>query len=345
MPETQKSQSSYTFVQKVWIVGLIFSLIAIVLLIFEATFNILILVLAGTLIACFFRGLSSFIGRKTGWGTKITMSLSVLGTLLIVIGIFWLIGATVSSQATQIEETFPQMIDDAQESLSGSRVGREILEQIQELQSSEELPSFVSRFFMTTFGGLGDIYIILLIGTFFTISPQLYKDGIIHLIPLRKRNKAKNVLERLGNGLTKWLAGKFIAMLGVFVLTAIGLIILDFPMWLTLALIAGILNFVPNFGPLAAMIPAVLIGLAISPATALTVAILYTGIQVVESSLINPQAQKKLIKIPPALIILSQLFVGAMTGIWGVIFATPLVLIIIILVQELYVKPMEEKEG
>jgi predicted PurR-regulated permease PerM len=151
------------------------------------------------------------------------------------------------------------------------------------------------------------------------------------------------VLDHLGTGLTKWLAAKFIAMLAVFVLTAIGLAILDFPMWLTLALIAGILNFIPNFGPLAAMIPAVLIGLAISPTTALIVAILYTGIQLLESSLINPKAQQKMIKIPPALIILSQLFVGAMTGIWGVVFATPLVLIIIILVQDLYVKPMEEK--
>lgn len=343
MPDTEKEESSYSFVQKVWIVGGIFSLIATLLLIFEATFNILILVLAGALIACFFRGLSSLIKKKSGWSTKITMSISVGGIILIVAGIFWLIGATVASQASQIEETFPQMVNDAERSLSGSRIGREILEQIEELQSSEEVPNFVSRFFMTTFGGLGDIYIILLIGVFFTISPQLYKNGIIHLVPPRKREKARDVLEYLGNGLTKWLAAKFIAMLAVFILTAIGLVILDFPMWLTLALIAGILNFVPNFGPLAAMIPAVLIGLAISPSTALIVAIMYTTIQLLESSLINPQAQQKLIKIPPALIILSQLFVGAMTGIWGVVFATPLVLIIIILVQELYVKPMDKK--
>jgi predicted PurR-regulated permease PerM len=157
MPDSEEAESQYSFVQKVWIVGGIFSLIATLLLIFEATFNILILVLAGALIACFFRGLSSYIGRKTGWSRKITMTISVLGSILIAAGIFWLIGATVSSQASQIEETFPQLIDDAQQSLSGSRVGREILEQIDELQSSEELPNFISRFFMTTFGGIGDI--------------------------------------------------------------------------------------------------------------------------------------------------------------------------------------------
>ncbi|GHA23831.1 AI-2E family transporter [Salinimicrobium marinum] len=343
MPNQQESGSQYTFVQKVWIVGLIFSLIAVLLLILEATFNILILVLAGTLIACFFRGLSSLIRRKTGWSTKVTLSISVLGTFLIMAGIFWLIGATVAAQASQIEDTFPVLIEDAQRSLNGSRVGREIIEQLEELESSERLPAFLSRFFMTTFGGIGDIYIILLIGIFFTISPNLYKNGLIQLVPPSKRKKAREVTDHLSTGLTKWLAGKFIAMLAVFILTAIGLIILDMPMWLTLAILAGILNFVPNFGPLAAMIPAVLIALAISPTTALIVAILYIVIQTIESSLINPQAQKKLIKIPPALIILSQIFVGAMTGIWGVIFATPLILIIIILVQDLYVDPMNNK--
>lgn len=343
MPKSRESDSQYTFVQKVWITGLIFSLIATVLLIFEATFNILILVLAGTLIACFFRGLSSLIRKKTGWKTKATLSISVIGTVLIISGVFWLIGATVSSQASQIEETFPELIEDAQRSLKGSRVGSEVVEQIEEVQNSEKIPAFLSRFFMTTFGGIGDIYIILLIGIFFTISPHLYKDGLTQLVPPRKRNKAEGVLEHLRSGLTRWLAGKFIAMFGVFFLTAIGLIILDIPMWLTLAILAGILNFVPNFGPLAAMIPAVLIGLAIGPNTALIISILYVGIQLIESSFITPKAQQKLIKIPPALIILSQLFVGAMTGIWGVIFATPLILILIILVQELYVKPMNRK--
>lgn len=196
---------------------------------------------------------------------------------------------------------------------------------------------------MTTFGGIGDIYIILLIGIFFTISPKIYKDGLIQLVPRRKRARAADVLEHLGSGLTKWLAGKLLAMFAVFVLTAIGLIILDIPMWLTLAILAGILNFVPNFDPLAAMIPAVLIGLSISTTTALIIAIMYTAIQLLESSLITPKAQQKLIKIPPALIILSQIFVGAMTGIWGIIFATPLVLIIIILTQDLYVGPMNKK--
>jgi predicted PurR-regulated permease PerM len=342
MPETPVKRE-YTFVQKVWIVGGITALIVIFLLLFEATFNVLILIFAGILIASYFRGISQYIRNKTGWKSWVTLAISTFGTLLLVVSLFWLIGATVSSQAAELEDTLPAIAEDVERSLRGSAVGAELVEKIEEVRNSGEMTTYISRFFATTFGFIGDIYIIIIIGIFFTASPQLYRNGITQMVPPRGREKAVAVQKRLATGLKKWLAGKFIAMLAVFVLTAIGLAILGIPMWLTLALLAGLLNFVPNFGPLAAMIPAVLIGLSVSPNTALIIAVMYIGIQLLESSIINPQAQKKLIKIPPALIIISQLLIGALTGIWGVILATPLVLMIIILVQELYVKRMNEK--
>jgi predicted PurR-regulated permease PerM len=165
----------------------------------------------------------------------------------------------------------------------------------------------------------------------------------MQLVPPRKRKKADGLINHIGSSLKKWLAGKFIAMAAVFVLTAIGLIILDVPMWLTLSIIAGLLNFIPNFGPLVAAVPAILVGFSQSPMMALIIAALYLFVQVFESSFITPQAQQKLVKIPPALIILAQVFVVALTGIWGVIFATPLLLIIIIVIQELYTEPMNRK--
>lgn len=343
MPNFKNQEKEYSFVQKVWIVGLIFSLIAIVLLIFEATFDILILVLAGALISCYFRGLSGLIKTKTNWNTKLTLPVSIVGTILITLGVFYLVGSTVSSESSQIKENFPEMMKEVQTHLENSSVGREVIEQVEKIKSSEKFGAFVSQFFMGTFGGIGNIYIVLIIGIFFTITPGIYVEGIVQLVPPRNRKKIKKLIQHLGSGLKKWLFGKFIAMVAVFALTAIGLIILDIPMWLTLAILAGLLNFIPNFGPLAAMIPAVLVALTVSPNMAIIVASLYLGVQLIESSLITPQAQKKLINIPPALIILAQIFVGALTGIWGVIFATPLVLIIIIVVQELYVKPMNKR--
>jgi predicted PurR-regulated permease PerM len=131
-------------------------------------------------------------------------------------------------------------------------------------------------------------------------------------------------------------------MLLVATLTAIGLFILGVPMALTLALIAGILNFIPNFGPLIAIIPAALIAFMQGPATALFVIGLYIVVQILESSIITPQIQKKMINMPPALIIIAQLVMGIFAGVLGLVLATPIVAVVIVLINELYVKKLDE---
>jgi disulfide bond formation protein DsbB len=87
----------------------------------------------------------------------------------------------------------------------------------------------------------------------------------------------------LGDNLKKWLKGNIFSMTVVMILTAIGLAIVGVPMWLVLAIITGILNFIPNFGPLIAMILAVLVSFMQGPTTATIVAGMYIVIQVVES--------------------------------------------------------------
>lgn len=344
MPYSNKENPRYSYVQKVWIACGITALVVIFLLLFEATFSVIILIFASVLIASYFRGISSFIKEKTGWKSAISLTISIGGTFLILAGISWLVGSTVSNEADQIEEALPAMIEEVKGLLDQSDAGRKGIEKIEEWESSGKFGTYISRLFGSTFGYLGDFLIIIVIGIFFTASPQLYLDGIVQLVPPRNRDKAEGLIDKLATGLKKWLAGRFLAMLAVFILTGIGLVILGVPMWLTLALIAGLLNFIPNFGPIVASIPAVLIALSISPTTAAIVAGLYLVVQLLESGIINPLTQKKLVKIPPALIIISQLLVGAMTGIWGIILATPLVLVLIILIQDLYVDPMNKRK-
>jgi predicted PurR-regulated permease PerM len=110
------------------------------------------------------------------------------------------------------------------------------------------------------------------------------------------------------------------------------------PLWLVLALLAGILCFIPNFGPLIAIIPAVLLGLLQSTQMALLVAGLYILIQFVESNFITTTIQKKLTNMPPALILIAQLFLSGLTGVWGLVLAIPVTLIIMVVVEELYIK-------
>jgi predicted PurR-regulated permease PerM len=78
------------------------------------------------------------------------------------------------------------------------------------------------------------------------------------------------------------------------------------------------------------------------PTTALIVIGLYVVVQILESSIITPQIQKKMINMPPALIIIAQLVMGIFAGILGLALATPIVAIIIVLVKELYIKKLKQ---
>lgn len=333
----------YSYSKKVWIAGLIFAFITIILLIFESTFNIVMLVLAGVLIACYFRGIGDYLKRKFHLNGNLAMVISVLGSFIIFSGIMYLIGATIWSQTIALKQALPEMVESVKNFLESSEIGKDFLAWINEIKSSKEFSTFISKFFATTFGSVANVYIIILVGVFFTISPNLYINGVIQLVPPNHRDRAKEILQHLGSSLTKWLAGKFIAMFAVFFLTAVGLLILGVKLWLTLSILAGLLNFIPNFGPLISAVPALLVGFAHDVDLAIIIGVMYLGIQLFESSFITPKAQYHLISIPPALIILAQLFMGALTGILGVIFATPLMLIVIIMVQELYITPMNNK--
>ncbi len=332
------SENKPTFQNKVWITVGILSFTLIVFLIFKATFGVILLVFAGTLIAIFFRGISNFIQRKTKWKESICVAISILGTLLIVAGLFWLIGSKVQDQIAILMETLPKTIDNLKVKLNNSLIGENILDNISSICSIDKVQSFAGEFFQSTFGVFGDIYVILFIGIFITISPQTYTKGMVHLIPIKGQKQAEQVLDKLGKQLRNWLKGKLFSMFVVFVLTAIGLAIIGMPLWLVLALLAGLISFIPNFGPLLALIPAVLVALMQSLETAALVAGLYILIQFIESNFITTLVQKKLLNMPPALIIIAQLLMGGLTGAWGLVLATPITVIVIVLVQELYLK-------
>lgn len=129
-----------------------------------------------------------------------------------------------------------------------------------------------------------------------------------------------------------------ISMVLITILLLIGLNIMHIPVALVLGIITGILVIVPNFGSFAAMIPGVLLALTISTSTAILVALTYIGIQILVGNIIAPLVQKKMMSLPPALTILGQLVMGSVAGVMGIIMAVPLLALVMILVDELYVK-------
>lgn len=333
----ENTEQEIGFTRKVWISISIAILFVIVIWLVKATFSVFLMVLAAVLIALFFHGFADLIEKKTKLSHKWSMGLSIGVTFIFLFLLFWLVGSKVQSQAQELSSKLPIMFEQAKSELNNYSLGRKILKESSG-EGGWKLMQTGKSFFRSTFGVLGDLYIIIFLGIFFTADPSIYKKGIIALVPKRGKEEAGHILDELAGNLKSWLKGKLFSMAVVAVLTAIGLFILGVPLAFTLSLIAGILNFIPNFGPIMAMVPAVLIGLSEGMNTALIIVGLYIFIQMLESNVITPMIQKKLVSIPPAMIIIGQLIVGPLTGYLGIILATPVVLIVMILVKDLYVK-------
>lgn len=329
-------------------------LLVVIVLFLKTVFNVLLLTLAAVILAVYFRGFPQWIAKKTPLNeTWSTIGVLVL-TILLLSGFVWLLATRISEQVEQLRQSLPGAIEKTREYVAEHQWSNQIFQFIKEqgesLGTSMEPVKHLGGFFSSTFGVLGDLYIVIALGLFISISPRLYRNGIEKLIPKRALPRGREVLDSLWNALRGWLAGQLVAMIVVAILTAIGLMIMGIPIALTLAIIAGLLNFIPNFGPLIALIPALLVTLLYSPQHLWMVAILYIGVQVLESNLITPAVQKKMISLPPALILVAQVVMGVLAGFLGVLLALPVLALIYVLVQKLYIedalgKPTGEKDA
>ena len=348
MEKEKQFHSSSDFANKVWITVGITAFVVIMILIIYKTFNAFLLVLAASLIALFFSAVSSRIMKWTGLKDGVSLALTIALMVVVVGFFFWLVGAEAQNQYKEMQEAVPVIIENAQSYLNKSDVGQKVSQYITDIENQKKVLPFLQDFFKSSFGVFGDLYIVLFLAMFLSISPFDYINGAVNLVPRRGKVKAKHLFTDLGFNLKKWIKGAIISGMVVFILTATGLLILGVDMWLILAISAGLLNVIPNFGPIIAMIPAVLVALLISPTQALLVAGVYLTVQMIESNLITPNVQKKLLNTPPALLILFQVLMGTLTGGWGIILAVPMLVIVITVVKHLYLDSntgLETSEG
>ncbi len=337
MENSSADKEPVPFKKKLWIAGGIFSFIILSLLLFKAIFSVLLLVFAGVLIAIYFYGVAGLFQRYFHWPAKLSIILSVVLNILLLAGFFWFIGARIQQQVAQLSDTLPATIENAKTRIGENPVGRKLLEKYGSSGNSSKTLAAAGSFFSSSFGILSDLYIVILLALFFTASPGLYRKGIISLLPVKAKEKGDEVLTKIRGILTKWLKGQIIGIFVIAILTGIGLLIIGMPLVLTLSLTAGLLNFIPNFGPVIALVPAVLIAFMQGTTTALIVAGMYTLVQIFQSAVSQPLVQKKMANIPPALTIVAQVGMGTLGGFWGVLLATPTIAILMVIVQELYV--------
>jgi predicted PurR-regulated permease PerM len=337
-------RSDQTFAGRVLITIGFVVLTLLVLALLYYTFDVILLIFAASLLAIFLRGIAELIGRfinvSEGW---LVLIVSLLIIVVLAAAISFL-APDVADQVRHLREELPKSAQAAANYIAQFGWGRTILEQLPSIDDIRQnvnpsaLLSGVGGVFSTTVGAMGNFFIVVLLAIYLASEPRFYIRGFIKLFPKPNRHRATQVVGSVGETLRWWLIGKVASMIFIGLLTWIGLSIIGVPLALTLGLIAGLLSFIPNFGPIISALPALLLAFIESPITAVYVLGLYVGVQLVESNIVTPLIERETVELPPALTIIFQLALAVLVGGLGLVLATPLLAVIMVIVQMVYIQ-------
>ncbi len=305
--------------------------------------DVLVLAFGGVLLAALLRGLADGVSARTRLSPNVSLAVVMIVLVGLLAGAGWLLGATLADQVEQLADQMPAGLRQAEAWLRQFAWGRWLLANTPSPEQvfSRHRADWVARaagVFSTTLGVLANLVLVLAVALYTAADPQLYLDGMVRLVTPRHRGRARAVLHALGVALRRWALGRAVAAAALGVVTGVGLWLLGVPAALVLGLAAGLCDLVPYVGPLAAAVPAVLVGLLQGPGVALSVGLLYLGAQLLENYLLTPLVQQRTVELPPALLLVSLVLLGVLVGPLGLVFGAPLTVALLVAVKMLYVE-------
>lgn len=264
------------------------------------------------------------------------LTLSGLIVLAVIGGTAYLFGSYISSQFEDVMQRTASASTSIEKTLKGTASGRLLLQHLSSgnLSLTDVLPGLVKM--STTF--IEAIIIMLISGAYLAAQPRLYRTGFIWLFPPRHHGRAAEIYDGVGEALRLWLLGQLIEMFVIGLLTTFTVWLIGVPSPLALGLIAGIGEFIPYLGPILAGIPAVLVALTKSPETALWTLLAYLVIHQIEGNLVAPLIQRRMVAIPPAVMLLGIVGISYLFGAIAIIFAAPMAVVIFAAVNLIYVR-------
>ena len=169
---------------------------------------------------------------------------------------------------------------------------------------------------------------ILLIAFSWTIESERIKVSVVSLLPLNRRESTRALVNEIEQRVSGYVNGQLTLSLIIGSLSLVAYLIIGLPNALVLALFVGLMEIVPLIGPLIGAVPAVIVGLSVSPLTGLWVVIVSLVIHQLESAVFSPRVMKKSINMNPLVTLLALTAFGSLFGILGAVIALPLVSII-----------------
>ncbi len=280
-----------------------------------------------------------------------------IGVLLaVLVGIAlvsWLLSALIpvfTSEINRFVDSLPSIVDSLRRQVghltgnSPSKIGQQIQHFVNGYtQHPSKLLGPIASIGTSLAAALAAIVVVLLTVVYTAIHPAPLVNGLIRTVPPRRRPHAMHILRRLRDAYMGWLRGLVVGMLVLGVLTYAGLRLAGLNFAAFFAILTAIAMIVPYFGALASSIPPILYALTYSPGKALIVAAIYVGAHQIEGNLLQPLVMARAVELHPAVVAVGVIAVERLFGFVGLIVAVPLMATVRVLVEELWIFPMEER--
>ncbi|MCA9892587.1 MAG: AI-2E family transporter [Anaerolineae bacterium] len=332
-------------------------LIAIVLLIALWTIRGILLLAFAAVLLTVFATAPVRIFERWGMNRGVAILLSVfLGILLIVVAIMLVFPTLIQQFSVLFTDIIPRGVEQLIEEWNSGRVfdAFPFLEDyVQNFVIDTEVINQIATQLGNALGTLGgsvlpivgsvantllSILIIIFLSMYFLAEPRRYISGIIAMTPKWYRTRMQEILEVCDDTIRAWLRVTGASMLLVGIGTAIGLALIGVEQWAALGVLAGVLSFVPNFGPLMALIPSIAVAIIQAPENTLWVIFIIYGMSFLQSQIVGPLLANESMKLAPVLILIGQVVFGVFFGFLGIMLAVPLTALGVVLISEIYIK-------
>lgn len=277
--------------------------------------------------------------------------LALVTGLAVVAGLLWVLVPPFVDQTNQFADDVPGIVDDLRDrvhDLTGAEPG-DISDQVDKFLASYtddpgRLIGPITSISLSVVGALGALILMLITAYYMAIRPEPLIDGLRRLVPPAERGQADLIIGRLRGAWVGWMQGVAADMLISGVLLYIGLTLIGLDFAIFFAVLTALFSVIPYFGAFASGIPPVLFALTDSPGKALLVVVIYVAVQQIEGNLTIPLVMARTVKLHPAVIAGGVVIVGQLFGFVGLIVAVPILSMVTILVEELWVKRLEAND-
>ncbi len=320
------------FVKRTFIV----LLVALIPVLIWFMFDVILIVIGAILIAVLLRVVAEPFAR---WG-RLPQGISLLLSGLIIVGAVggaaYLFGTQINAEFTDVYRRAGAASADILARLQGSEIGKILLTHME--SGGFSIPSVLTNVFSISVSFLEALVVTVIAGIYLAAQPELYLAGFDKLFPREWRANVNETIADIGQGLRLWLIGELIQMALIGVLSATAVWLIGLPSPFALGVIAGFAEFVPYIGPIIAAVPALLVAITQGGDAVLWTALSYLAIHQIEGNLVVPLIQRRMVYIPPAIMLLGVVTILFLFGGVSVIFAGPIAVMVFVAVKKLYVR-------